>query len=174
MAEIVLGLGERKVVFWGHNGHICARYVTGRVKATGGRLRDELGSAYYALGLTFHHGSFQALSVTMRGLRGPEEFAVGMPPKRSLEHTLGAIGYGDQLVDLRGAMTDADLGGWVGRRQRMRSVGSITLPLTANQFASVIPARDFDGIALVRSTTRARPLPLTPCPDMAPYRGKAR
>lgn len=157
MAEIVLGLGEAKVVFWGHNGHISARYVSGRAKAAGGWLRDELGSAYYALGLTFHHGSFQALSVTMRGLRGPDEFAVGMPPKRSVEHTLGAIGYGDQLVDLRGGLEDVALRGWAGRRQRMRCVGSITLPL-GRQFASVVPAHDFDGIALVRSTTRARPL----------------
>lgn len=158
MADAVLGLGERKAVFWGHNGHISARYVTGRVKAAGGHLREELGAGYYALGLTFHHGSFQALHLTVRGLRGPREFAVGMPPRRSLEHTLAAIGYGDQLVDLRGAAQDADLGGWAGRRQRMRSFGSITLPLAGDQFASVVPARDFDGIALARCTTRARPL----------------
>lgn len=158
MAEAVLGLAERKVAFWGHNGHISARYVTGRVKAAGGRLRDELGCAYYALGLTFHHGSFQALSVTLRGLRGPEEFAVGMPPRRSLERTLGAIGHGDQLVDLRGALQDPDLTGWAGRRHRMRSVGSITLPF-GQELASVVPAQDFDAIALIRSTTRARPLP---------------
>jgi erythromycin esterase-like protein len=173
MAETVLGLGERKVVLWGHNGHISARYVTGRVKAAGGRLRDELGSAYYALGLTFHHGSFQALSWTVRGLRGPEEFAVGMPPRRSLERTLGAIGFGDQLVDLRGALEDADLDGWARRRQRMRSIGSITLPLVRDQFAAVVPAQDFDGIVLVRTTTRARPLTRIPDPDMETYRGGA-
>ncbi|MDQ4021642.1 MAG: erythromycin esterase family protein [Actinomycetota bacterium] len=158
MAQAVLGSGERKVVFWGHNGHISARYVTGRLKATGGYLRDELGPAYYALGLTFHHGSFQALRVTRRGLRGPEEFAVGMPPRRSLERTLAAIGHGDQLVDLRGGLQDADLGGWAGRRQRMRSFGSIALPLVSDQLASVVPAQDFDGIAFARCTTRARPL----------------
>lgn len=111
--------------------------------------------------MTFHHGSFQALSVTLRGLRGPDEFAVGMPPKRSLEHILGAIGYGDQLVDLRGALEDVVLCGWAGRRQRMRSIGSITLPF-ASEFAPVVPAQDFDGIALIRSTTRARPLCTAP------------
>lgn len=158
MAHAVLELGERKTVFWGHNGHISARYVSGRSKAAGGYLRDELGPAYYALGLTFHHGSFQALRLTMRGLRGPMEFAVGMPPRRSLERVLGAIGYGDQLVDLRGVAQDADLGDWAGRRQRMRGVGSIMLPLVGAQFAAVVPAQDFDGIAFARCTTRARPL----------------
>ncbi|MGH3981282.1 MAG: erythromycin esterase family protein [Pseudonocardiaceae bacterium] len=158
MAQAVLELGERKVVFWGHNGHISARFVSGRLKATGGYLREQLGRAYYALGLTFHHGSFQALRLTVRGLRGPEEFAVGLPPRRSLERTLAAIGYGDQLVDLRGGGEDADLGGWAGQRQRMRCFGSITLPLAGDQFASVVPARDFDGIAFARCTTRARPL----------------
>lgn len=158
MAEAVLSLAERKTVFWAHNGHISARYVTGQSNAAGGRLRNELGGAYYALGLTFHHGSFQALHLTRHGLRGPAEFAVGIPPKRTLEWTLGAIGYGDQLVDLRGAAGDANLNGWAGTRQRMRSVGSITLPLVRNQFASVVPDEDFNGIAFVRCTTRARPL----------------
>ncbi len=163
MADAVLGLAERKAVFWGHNGHVSARYVAGRLKAAGGYLRDELGAAYYALGLTFHHGSFQALHLTVRGLRGPREFAVGLPPRRSLEHTLAAIGYGDQLVDLRCAADDADLGGWAGRRQRMRSFGSFMLPLAGDQFASVVPAQDFDGIALAQCTTRARPLPPRHC-----------
>ena len=158
MARAVLSLGERKAMFWGHNGHVSAGPLTGPVKAAGRHLRDELGPAYYALGLTFHHGSFQALRLTVRGLRGPEEFAVGMPPRRSLERTLGDIGYGDQLVDLRGAGQDSDLGGWAGTRHRMRSFGSITLPLVRDQFAGVVPARDFDGIALARCTTRARPL----------------
>lgn len=158
MADAVLRLGARKVVFWGHNGHVSARYVTGQVKATGGWLRDELGPAYYALGLTFHHGSFQALRWGLRGLRGPEEFVAGVPPRRTLEHTLGAIGYGDHLVDLRSAEAEPALGDWARRRQRMRSVGSITFPLTGHQLAPVVPARDFDGIALLRCTTRARPL----------------
>jgi erythromycin esterase-like protein len=156
MAKAVLDLADRNTVFWAHNGHISA--ATGRSMAAGGHLRNELGPAYYALGLTFHHGSFQALRLTRRGIRGPEEFVVGLPPKRTLERTLAAIGYGDQLVDLRGAAEDADLGGWAGQPQRMRSFGSITLPLTAAQLASVVPARDFDGIAFARCTTRARPL----------------
>jgi len=79
-----------------------------------------------------------------------------MPPRRSLERTLGDIGYGDQLVDLRGAGQDSDLGGWARTRHRMRRFGSITLPLVRDQFAGVVPARDFDGIAFARCTTRAR------------------
>jgi erythromycin esterase-like protein len=158
MAQLMLGLAERKVMFWGHNGHVSARCVAGRVKAAGGWLREQLGTGYYALGLTFHHGSFQALAVTTRGLRGPEEFAVGLPPRRSLERILGEIGYGDQLVDLRGVADDPDLRTWAGRRHRMRSVGSIKIPLAADQLAAVVPAQDFDAIALVRATTRARPL----------------
>lgn len=42
----------------------------------------------------------------------------------------------------------------------MRAYGSIALPgpLANKQMAPVIPARDFDGIAFVRSASRARPL----------------
>jgi len=32
------------------------------------------------------------------------------------------------------------------------------LPLVKDQFAAVVPARDFDGIVLAQRTTRARPL----------------
>jgi len=136
--------------------------VTGRVKSAGGHLPDELGLAYYALALTFHHGSFQTLRWTVRGMRGPEEVAVGIPPRRSIEYTLAAIGYGDLLVDLRGAAVDPDLRDWAGRRQRMRSSGSISLPLPGSELASVVPALDFDGIAYARCTTRARPLSAPP------------
>lgn len=59
---------------------------------------------------------------------------------------------------LRGAVVDAELSGWAGRRQRMRSFGSIAPLLAGDQFASVAPAQDFDGTAFARYTTRARPL----------------
>lgn len=158
MAATVLGLVERKVVFWAHNGHVSARYVTARREAAGAHLRRELGAGYYALGLTFGQGTYQALRLTWRGLRGPEEFTAGPPPRRSLEHTFALIGPGDHLVDLRAAAADGELRCWAGYPQRMRSIGSISLRRAGPQVVRIVPGADFDGIAFLHRTTRARTL----------------
>lgn len=92
MARALLELGDQRSVFWGHNGHVCTGRVNGRTPSTGARVRDELGSGYYALGLTFHQGAFGVLSRTRQGVRGPQERAVGEAPTRSLEHALAATG----------------------------------------------------------------------------------
>lgn len=143
------------MAFWAHNGHV-SRWA----QAAGSHLREELGAAYYPLALTFHHGAFQSLSITLRGLRGPKEFTVPDPSRRSLEDALGQLVTGDFILDLRDTAGSPALQAWATAKQRMRAYGSITLPglLARKQMAAVIPARDFDGIAFVRHTSRARPL----------------
>lgn len=152
--------GPRKVVLWAHNGHIGTGHVSGRVPAAGAHLRAALGSAYYALGMTFHHGAFQTLRLTLRGLRGPRELVVDRPSRRSIEHAVHRAVAGDCLVDLRAATDDPRLHDWAMRSQPMRSYGSVTLfaSVSPNQSERVVPARDFDGIVVLEQTTRARPL----------------
>lgn len=158
MADAVLELAHRdqvRVAFWAHNGHVSTW-----ADAAGSHLREELGAAYYPLALAFYHGGFQSLSITIRGLRGPKEFTVAEPPKRSIEDTLGRLATGDFILDLRDTAGSPALHAWATAKHQMRAYGSITLPgpLAKNQTAQVIPARDFDGIAFVRHTSRARPV----------------
>ncbi len=158
MAEAIVDLARRhqvRVAFWAHNGHVSTW-----VDAAGAHLRAALGAAYYPLALTFHHGAFQSLRITLRGLRGPTEFTVPGPRQHSLADTLGRLADGDFMLDLRNTAACPALHTWATTKQQMRAYGSITLPgpLAKNLAASVVPARDFDGIAFVRKTSRARPL----------------
>lgn len=54
-------------------------------------------AAYYPLALTFHHGVFQSLSITQRGLHGPKEFTVpsrpGLHSRTPFVSSLPAISY---------------------------------------------------------------------------------
>lgn len=89
-----------------------------------------------------------------------EFFTLKHRPKRSIEDTLDRLATGDFILDLRDTAGSPALHAWATAKQQMRAYGSVTLPgpLTKNQTAQVIPARDFDGIAFVRYTSRARPL----------------
>lgn len=148
------------MAFWAHNGHISAGQLSRGVSAAGAYLRSELGAAYYPLALTFHHGTFQALRLTFRGLRGPAELSVPPPSKRSVEHTLGQLAAGSFVLDLRDTSNDPVVHSWAVTKQAMRAYGSVAFlaSLVRNQTAPILPDRDFDGIAFVRNTTRTRPL----------------
>lgn len=148
--------GARAMV-WAHNGHLAAATRSAREVALGAELRAWLGAEYYALCLVANEGGFQALK-----LGGGEltEFVLDPAEPETLEWLLAKAG-GDCLVDLRQAAADPALRAWLDGRSRMRAYGSVIGLWSAlrKETVAVRLGAEFDGIAYVGRTTRARPRP---------------
>ncbi|HVE73092.1 MAG TPA: erythromycin esterase family protein [Thermoanaerobaculia bacterium] len=149
--------GTRAVV-WAHNSHIAARQ-SGSFPPTGGFLRKAFGAEYYALAQSFERGAFQA---QLPNVRPPDlrEFRLPAAAAGTLDWFLGRANAGPAIVDLRAnPPSDARIAEWLQAPRRMYWVGAIFSPeWTESQWVqSFVLSRDFDGIAFVKSTTRARP-----------------
>lgn len=149
--------GTRAIV-WAHNSHVAARQ-TGSFPPMGGFLRKAFGAEYYALAQSFERGAFQA---QVAGVRPPDvrEFTLPAAAAGMLDWFLGRAGAGPAIVDLRAnPPSDARIAEWLQAPHRMYWVGAIYAPGSSpSQWTQpFVLSRDFDGIAFVQSTTRARP-----------------
>ncbi|MBB5958484.1 erythromycin esterase [Saccharothrix tamanrassetensis] len=151
------GDGER-VVVWAHNGHVARSTVSRGVASMGAHLSDVYGSAYYALGLTFNQGSFQASRAEVAGNTGLAEFTVEPAVPRSAEALLARPGIGDYLIDFRAARSSEPVMAWLTTPAPTRSYGAIVgfWPMMKKVTGSVTLAEEYDGLAFVERTTRAR------------------
>lgn len=169
LAESTVWWRERtgdRIVHWGGLAHMSIG-ATGTVlsaspggtaphRNAGSRLRERLGSAYAAIGLTFHHGT--ALH------RYPE------PPADFAESVLGAAGLDAFTLDLRaGSGAEPPVRAWLDGPVRTRLIGPVYDPahdadyhLAAHALTDLL-----DGVVHVRQVTDARPLdaPSTSAPD---------
>ncbi len=149
-----------RMALWAHNGHVSKGALYGGVPAMGEHLRREFGDAYYALGLTFAEGAFQALPLGLGGGR-PVERAVGPAKEGSVERCLAGVDLGDYVLDLRADPTPPppEVQRWLSEPRPMRSVGSVA-PRWLNRFsyARTALAGHYDGLAFFERTTRARPI----------------
>ncbi|UNO38482.1 erythromycin esterase family protein [Streptomyces sp. MST-110588] len=110
------------------------------------------GNAYYALALLFGKGSFRAFRVWPGPWAGPRarsrhpvENSVGRADSMTVEGHLATAGHSNLLLDLRSATRSfgAYVPRWSYRLHRRPTV----------------PAREYDGLAYVATTTSSRPLP---------------
>jgi erythromycin esterase len=91
-----------KVVLSAHNGHIAYKssMPSQYPKLQGEFLREQLGSRYLNIGLSFDHGSFNA-----RNIEDPQgamkTFTIGSAATGNNEYTLDKVPYRDYFVDLR-------------------------------------------------------------------------
>lgn len=141
-----------RIALWAHNAHVGFE-LYGQA-SMGHHLRRSLGADYYALGLTFGQGSFQATEVEGAVMR---EFTVGPPVPGALALPLAATSP-MLLVDLRTATSPA-AARWAAAPHLVRGAGAWYQPSPFGYDAIEIPADLYDGLAFVDRTTRARPLP---------------
>ncbi|OEV10306.1 erythromycin esterase family protein [Streptomyces nanshensis] len=135
--------GDR-IVYWGGLAHMG---VDAHRHNAGSRLRERLGSAYAAIGLTFHRGT--ALH------RYPE------PPADFAESVLGAGDLDAFTLDLRtGNAPDPAVRAWLAGPVRTRLIGPVYDPahdaahhMTADALTDLL-----NGVIHIREVTNARPL----------------
>jgi erythromycin esterase-like protein len=150
----VLQPGTRAIV-WSHNSHIAARQ-TGSYPPMGGFLRAALGTGYYALATAFDRGAFQA---QLPNSNPPEVREFLLPPAAvgTVDWFLAQATEGTALVDLRrDPPADKRIADWLQALHRMHWVGAIYSD-QSSPWQPFVLARDFDGLAMIDSTTRARP-----------------
>jgi erythromycin esterase len=154
--------GTRAIV-WAHNGHISAGYEGGKkpYPHMGFHLRRYFGDAYYAVGLSFNQGSFQARVFSPKGSNSElMQFAVGPAREESIDWYFARLGTKNYFVDIRHAPKDDRVIQWLSASHPMRSIGSYYNPQTEkNYFAPTILKQEFDGIVFFDQTKRARPNP---------------
>ncbi|WP_206504156.1 erythromycin esterase family protein [Streptomyces chrestomyceticus] len=172
MAEAVqelLAAPSTKVVLWAHNGHIAKSAHGDGPLPLGHHLKERYGDAYYALGLLFGKGSFRACRGRPKAgarARPPVGNRIGMADGTTVEARLAAAGRGDLVVDLRSAADAPDaVRQWLHEPSAMRSFGAHVPRWTYHLHRSpTVPAREYDGLAYVATSTNSRLLP----PDGAP------
>ncbi|MGX5210406.1 erythromycin esterase family protein [Streptomyces violaceus] len=153
------GTAEKAVV-WAHNGHVSRGHYMPGVPALGWHLHQHYGDAYYALGLLFGAGEFRARrGRTMR--RPPVPHRISKPGAGSLEAELAQAVPHNHFVDLRAARTaSAEVRDWVGKQYPHRSFGANVPRLIYRlNHSPTVPARDYDGLAYVSTSSCSRPLP---------------
>jgi erythromycin esterase len=152
--------GSRMIVL-AHDSHVSADNLGARMTAMGKYLRNSFGNAYYALGVTFGHGSFQTRNMDPddKQRQGVVELSVADPEPGSVDWYFSLPGIVSYFVDLRSAKKPAQVEEWLNTPLMMRSIGSgfsmkwpfaqYTEPTTLN--------KRFDGMVFIETTTRATP-----------------
>jgi erythromycin esterase len=112
-----------KIVLGAHNGHIAltssmpAEYP----KIQGQFLREQLGTRYVPIGLSFDHGSFNARDVN--DLNGAiREFTIPPAAAGNNEYTLDKVAYRDYFVDLRTLPRSTKT--WLQQERPTRDIGT--------------------------------------------------
>ncbi|WP_114558680.1 erythromycin esterase family protein [Desertihabitans aurantiacus] len=157
ITSLVAATGGR-IAVWGHNGHVATGTYANGVVSLGSRLRQQHGEAYYALGLLFGEGSFNA----RRGddLEGDAVAHRVGRSGRTIESRFATAVRGDYLIDFRTVDPESAAGRWLRDSHNQRSFGSNVPRLTYRfHVAPVVPAQEYDGIAFVARSTCSRPLP---------------
>lgn len=151
-----------RMVIWAHNGHITTHETASRVPALGAHLRERYGSAYYALGLLFSEGGFQA--------RFPEEgpqygavlpFRVGAAPPGATEWFFTQAGLVQSFVDFRKAEAEGPVAQWLREPHPVYDIGAFYSPDWPIEVWQPRKAlrQEYDGVVFIRTTSRARPTP---------------
>lgn len=153
---------DTRVVIWAHNGHICTdSYGGGSFVPIGAYLRRSYGPAYYALGLVYNQGSFQASgTIDVPANRVMRQFTVKPAPAGSAEWYLAQTGIDKFVVDFRAGQANAAIQGWLTTPQPTRNgVGwyfnPASEPFMFRQSATL--NKLYDGLLFIENTTRARP-----------------
>jgi erythromycin esterase len=159
---------DSKVVLWGHNGHITKgplRWMQTEETGCGGYVRAALGDEYYALGVAFGSGGFQALDRNAENKWRFRRYEHASAPPETVGHTLLAAKLGDSLLNFRKAPGEGPVRVWLDGDIGMRSWGGHRVPADPDAavekghgLAWTILSADFDGLLFLKQTTSARPI----------------
>lgn len=151
--------GGEKMVLWAHDGHIGAanriQDAEPQVITMGTRLRQQFGTQYLALGLSFYQGAFNAL-----GSGGPQAFTEQAPTRGSYNEVLGGAGLPLYLLDLRAAPANGPVGQWLAGPYPFHKVSEVYAPDDPGQDDVTVSLRAyFDVIIHIQKVTASQLLP---------------
>lgn len=134
MAELLLKQLEQsgvetRCVIWAHNAHVQRsplRYLDTDELAMGGHLSKSLGDKYYAIGVAFGEGEFQANVQSEGGKWEFRRYTLSPAPEESLEARLGTAGHEKLLLDLRTAPKTESVQNWLRSGHGQRWFGGYT------------------------------------------------
>lgn len=141
-----------KIMLWAHNAHVAAAPApVGIDESMGAVLRKTYGKDLLVCGLSFDHGSFQAIDEPKHGLR---TFFVRPAPPDSLDGTLAATGIPIFAVDLRTAPSGV-VSDWLNKPQRMREIGAMYDQKTPGLYFKYFYPHSYDVVFFVQNTKAA-------------------
>ncbi len=159
---------DTKAVLWGHNGHITKgplRSIGTDARGCGGYLRAVLGERYFALGVAFGSGGFQALDQDEAGKWAFRRYRHGSAPAETVGHAFLQAGLSDALVNFREAPAEGPVRSWLDGSIGMRSWGGYRVPADPDAavkegqgLAWTVLAQDFDGLLFLEETSPAEPV----------------
>ena len=149
-----------KIIVWAHNGHIQTD-VSRKRPATGAYLRRVFGEEYYALGVTFNQGGFQAIDLSGKVQAALADFSIAPAPVGSGEWYFARPGIENYIVDFRGAPKQGLVAQWLASTLPMHSIGAaFSTGWSQDKYMSPTVLKDYyDGMIFITKTTRARPNP---------------
>lgn len=151
MAENLLWILERRparrLVFWGHNGHV--RLSAGGM---GAHVKARLGGEALSVALLTFQGEYTAYW-PRNGRWRADTFALFPGPQRSAEYLLHTAGLRLAALDLR-VVPRTGTGSRLPGELQMRSIGAVPLDYG---FAPLRPADTFDLLFFVDRTSATRP-----------------
>ena len=173
MADNVLAIladaPTAKVALLAHNAHVQRGELSYQPPGhfgAGEYLARDLGSAYYALGLVFGSGAFQALEMNAEGQWQFAAYEIGPPPPATVGWMFSSGGVGDAFLDLRRGALPESVQAWFDEPRGLRWAGGYGIPDNLAERWSVagnVPRCDvrseFDGLVYVAEVRRASPLP---------------
>ncbi|MEJ2868937.1 erythromycin esterase family protein [Actinomycetospora sp. OC33-EN08] len=138
---------DAPAVFWAHDDLVRV----GDPTTAGRHLRAALGEAYYAVGGLFAHGSVSAVRRRLLRPIHPRPTTHRLPllagtAEAGLHDALGG-GTDERLVDLRDA--PGELADWAATPTTTRRLGSVVDSGQLRARTPVVPAREYDALALV-------------------------
>lgn len=144
-----------KIVLWAHNGHV-SKSAAGGFRTMGWHLNERYPGEMVVVGFTTSEGQYTAV-VPGKGLKSDN--VLQEPAPGSVESHLHATGIPMFLIDIRKASKDDPGSSWAATARPMRGIGAIA---TKNQSFPCIPARMYDVLAHIETTTAARQLDTPP------------
>lgn len=156
--------GADQIVIWAHDGHIR----NGRVESSmpepaatmGWYLAERYGADYYALGLEFGTGSFQAYPNPDRADENSlQEWSFENPREESVPAVFQGVDHSVFLLDMDYATGNDRLREWLKHEREILSIGALFYEdeIERHYNHSLLP-KEFDGLLYVEESSPSRPL----------------
>ena len=156
LGKVLSTRSENKVIVWSHNEHVKRDAYN-----MGYYLSEQLGEAYYAIGMGFDEGSFQAIEITSKGAGPVKVMTVGPAFQNSVDWFIKRAGKGSAFLDFRKAPRSGPVWEWLATAFDMRSIGNGFAPQNPSGYfrPPVVLQDSYDGLIYIEKVTSARPNP---------------
>ena len=144
--------GNRKAIFWAHNGHLMNnKGKSKKIARTGWYLKQEYGSDFYILATDMFKGSVRSYNREKK-IVCPMEIS-SIPYRKSIEKTFVQCRDSVFIIDFKRAMKDPILNKFLNSKMHMHAIGAGYNGSLKNNYIFMKPSETFDGIVFFRNST---------------------